>query len=223
MPRLDPRILSPYAWRGIGLAIESFRSAEARDAGLPVVRPPIMSAKYSRSRWTAGSKSLLNGSKNMTLEKTRENTLNSASWFLRCITSCARTASTSSRSNKAVRPVETRTCGSGPPTAIATVEGVSTTERRTGFIASTSARTEMKSCIQDSSLTGGLGDRDRRMERQPYFQTTQEIRADAKSAAPRDAPAATWTPHLRYATMPDCEMQMARLIAMKAQKNAASA
>src|SRR2546430_12033532 len=68
-----------------------FRRAEANAAGFPVDRALVSSARYSRSRCTAGSKNLLNGSKKSIRDRTLEKTLNSASWCLRCINSCATT------------------------------------------------------------------------------------------------------------------------------------
>ena len=82
IPFPGPRMLSPRVVRGVPDApalFESFKSADASEAGLPLILPLIRSARYSRSRCSAGSKNLLKGSKNMTREKTRENTLNSAS------------------------------------------------------------------------------------------------------------------------------------------------
>src|SRR3989304_4792536 len=102
-----PTMLSPASARGLPVARSwIFSSADARDAGFPVVLPLISSGRYSRSRGTAGSKNLLNGSKNRNRDRTEETTLNRESWFLMCMSSCVTTVSTSSRSRSCRRPAD---------------------------------------------------------------------------------------------------------------------
>src|SRR3990170_341585 len=155
MPPSGPRTLSPASPVGAAVPVSwIFRSADARAPGFPVVRPPISSARYSRSRWTAGSKNLLNGSQNRKREATVEKTLNRESWFLMCIISWATTASASSRSREPRRPVDTTTTWRFPLTAIAIARASSVIRSSTGGMDS-NRRTKSTYSASHRSLSEG--------------------------------------------------------------------
>src|SRR2546430_609103 len=211
-------MLNPQAAFGPTPRSAIFSRAEAREAGFPVNRPAVSSAKYSRSRWIAGSKNLLKGSKNRIRDRTREKTLNSASWCLRCISSCATADSSSSLSRSLVKPTETRTVGSLPPMAIARGAFVSTIPTSTSATLSNFAMARTKSLNHDSAAEGVRGANFRSTEPFPYLHTKPEIAAEA-ARPPITAPkTASGTPSFAYATMRAWETHKTRLPATNVQK-----
>src|SRR5947199_10738071 len=90
-------MLNPQAGLGGMPRSAIFRRADASEAGLPVDRPLVSSARYFREREYLADKTSRQATNKPTRQGPADNTMTSASWSLLGMSTCATTAATSTR------------------------------------------------------------------------------------------------------------------------------